>query len=266
MTLRDYVAGTGALSPLRRSLRAVAPFRAVLRKSQRRTHHLEQWDYWDYDDPGEAEGRLADEWAIIDQEAEEGRAHHPGYHNRRYRRQTVGYATAEPPEPPHRRVAKSDRARWLNPDGTFKGGFDGAVRYFEAHGYDHDTAVKIAGQIAARKRLHQGGHPKAPPRHGDLGEPPASRRLPPGAHRTPPKGYPTDRRQYAIPAWYALPLDTPAHARNAASRFPQMREYPHLSPEQRRKVWRRIVAAERRFGIEPGPDVLAAAGLRRPKG
>ncbi|AUW92856.1 MAG: hypothetical protein OWR62_02725 [Sulfobacillus thermotolerans] len=90
--------------------------------------------------------------------------------------------------------------------------------------------------------------------------PPANDKLPEGAHRTPPKGYPVDRSAYAIPQWYALPIDTPEHARNAASRFPQMDVYQVLSEEDRRIIWQRIVQAERRFGIEPGPDVLRRAG------
>jgi hypothetical protein len=82
--------------------------------------------------------------------------------------------------------------------------------------------------------------------------PPAMDKLPEGAHRTPPRGYPQDRSAYGIPDWYALPLDTPEHARSAASRFPQMDVYRELSEEEQRVVWRRIVDAERKFGIEPG--------------
>ncbi|MCL8207210.1 MAG: hypothetical protein K6V97_03930 [Actinomycetia bacterium] len=171
-------------SVLRAALATAAPFRAVLRKSQRNTHHLDQWDYWDYDDPGEAADRLADELAVIDQEAEVARPHRPGYHAKGFRRSTtdaeqmraaedalrkleairrvlaedVAHERAElrirKSETPHR-LTPAEQRRYLNPDGTFKGGFDGAVRYFEAQGYDHDTAVKIAGKIAVRKRLHK---------------------------------------------------------------------------------------------------------------
>lgn len=92
--------------------------------------------------------------------------------------------------------------------------------------------------------------------------PPQEDKLPEGAHRTPPKGYPQERSAYAIPDWYALPIDTPEHARNAASRFPQMDVYDTLSEEDRKIIWDRIVDAERKFGIEPGPEVLKRAGLR----
>ncbi len=41
---------------------------------------------------------------------------------------------------------------YQNPDGTFKGGFAGAVRYFmHVKGYSKDVATKIAGKIAAEK-------------------------------------------------------------------------------------------------------------------
>ena len=189
MGVREYLNGEAEVSPLRKSLRGSEPLREALRKSQRRTHSMENFGSFDYDDPGEEEGRLEDEQAIVDQEAEEGRAHTPGYH---------------------------------------------------ANGY--------------RPRVEKSGEPEAPPE---------KKRLPQGAHRTPPEGYPKDRSQYAIPEWYALPIDTPKHAADAASRFPQMDEYRSMSPEERKRAWRRIVAAERRFGIEPGERVLAAAGVRR---
>jgi hypothetical protein len=41
--------------------------------------------------------------------------------------------------------------KYQNPDGTFKDGFDGAVRYFESQGHSHESATKIAGKIAAEK-------------------------------------------------------------------------------------------------------------------
>ncbi len=42
--------------------------------------------------------------------------------------------------------------KYQNPDGSFKGGFDGAVRYFmNVKGYSKETATKIAGKIAAEK-------------------------------------------------------------------------------------------------------------------
>lgn len=45
--------------------------------------------------------------------------------------------------------AKCDEHK--NPDGTFKGGFEGAVAYFQCRGYSKEVAEKIAGKIAAEK-------------------------------------------------------------------------------------------------------------------
>lgn len=42
-------------------------------------------------------------------------------------------------------------AKYQNPDGTFKGGFKGAVAYFQSKGYSKESATKIAGKIAAEK-------------------------------------------------------------------------------------------------------------------
>lgn len=49
------------------------------------------------------------------------------------------------------RKSEGGDSEYKNPDGTFKGGFDGAVRYFEHKGYSHESATKIAGKIAAEK-------------------------------------------------------------------------------------------------------------------
>ncbi len=43
------------------------------------------------------------------------------------------------------------KKEYLNEDGTFKSGFDGAVKYFMAEGYSEEVAKKIAGKIAAEK-------------------------------------------------------------------------------------------------------------------
>ncbi len=40
-------------------------------------------------------------------------------------------------------------AEYQNPDGSFKGGFSGAVKYFMHQGYSKEAATKIAGKIAA---------------------------------------------------------------------------------------------------------------------
>ena len=43
------------------------------------------------------------------------------------------------------------KKEYLNEDGSFKGGFDGAVKDFMAEGYSEEAAKKIAGKIAAEK-------------------------------------------------------------------------------------------------------------------
>ncbi len=56
--------------------------------------------------------------------------------------------------------SKDGKSKYLNPDGTFKGGFDGAVKYFMSQGYSKESAEKIAGKIAAEKHM-AGGHRKS---------------------------------------------------------------------------------------------------------
>lgn len=48
---------------------------------------------------------------------------------------------------------KHKDSAYLNSDGTFKGGFDGAVKYFMSQGYSKESAEKIAGKIAAEKGM-----------------------------------------------------------------------------------------------------------------
>ncbi len=57
--------------------------------------------------------------------------------------------------------SKKYDAKYQNPDGTFKNGFDGAVEYFmHVKGYSKEEATKIAGKIAAEKG-EAGGHKKS---------------------------------------------------------------------------------------------------------
>ncbi len=46
---------------------------------------------------------------------------------------------------------KTIDAQYQNPDGSFKGGFAGAVKYFMHEGYSKEAATKIAGKIAAEQ-------------------------------------------------------------------------------------------------------------------
>ena len=69
-------------------------------------------------------------------------------HSRRLLREGVEHEEVD-------RLAKSEKKspcdRFKNEDGTFKGGFDGAVKYFMCQGHDKESATKIAGKIAAEK-------------------------------------------------------------------------------------------------------------------
>lgn len=140
VALRDYLNPVPVVSPLRKSLQDQGGLRSLM-KAQRKTHDETTWGFYDHDDPGEAEGIEEDEQNIVDQEAVVGRPHRPGQHNPRYRKP----------------VEKSDKktrynAKYQHPDGTFKGGFDGAVQYFmHVKGYSKAAATKIAGKIAAEK-------------------------------------------------------------------------------------------------------------------
>jgi phage I-like protein len=55
----------------------------------------------------------------------------------------------------HFYATKEERAAYLNPDGTFKNGFDGCVAYMiNVEGHDEDSAKKICGYIAKQKGLN----------------------------------------------------------------------------------------------------------------
>jgi phage I-like protein len=55
----------------------------------------------------------------------------------------------------HFYATKEERAAYLNPDGTFKNGFDGCVQYMmNVEGHDEDSAKKICGYIAKQKGLN----------------------------------------------------------------------------------------------------------------
>jgi hypothetical protein len=56
---------------------------------------------------------------------------------------------------------------------------------------------------------------------------------------------------YALPARRALPIEDPAHVRNAAARLEQMRRRGTVTPREYASALRRIRAAEARHGIGP---------------
>ena len=150
MGLRQYLRAEPEPSPLRKSLRTQGGIRALV-KAQRRTHDETTWGYYDHDDPGEEAGSAANAHAIVDQGPKVGRPHRPGYHADGYRKpvEKSGEAKTDTKQKPRKR--KID-PKYQNPDGTFKGGFKGAVQYFmHDKGYSKEVAMKIAGKIAAEK-------------------------------------------------------------------------------------------------------------------
>ena len=78
-----------------------------------------------------------------------------------------------------------------------------------------------------------------------------------GAPKSPPKGYPSDKSKYADPTNYKYPLETEAHVRAALSYFskPANRSKGGYSPEEQKFMWKRIIAAAKKFGIELSDDV-----------
>ncbi len=105
-----------------------------------------------------------------------------------------------------------------------------------------------------RPGFHGRGHASAVAKSGEeqLSDqrPAANKPLPKGAHRTPPKGYPTDRSQYADPATYTYPIDTPEHVRAAISYFSKPKNAARYTPATRKRMWARIRRAAQRFGIQ----------------
>lgn len=153
MGLRQYLRNEADPSPLRKSLRDQGGIRALV-KAQRRTHDETTWGYYDHDDPGEEAGAAANAHAIVDQGPKVARPHRPGYHADGYRKPVEKSAKGEREE--KAKKAKKHKRKidptYQNPDGTFKGGFDGAVKYFmHDKGYSKEVATKIAGKIAAEK-------------------------------------------------------------------------------------------------------------------
>ncbi len=87
--------------------------------------------------------------------------------------------------------------------------------------------------------------------------------LPTGASRTPPKGYPEKKESYAIPAEFKYPLDSEERIRSALSYFSVPANHNQYSPEEQKAIWKRIVRAAKKHGIELSEEVLKRAGLKK---
>lgn len=95
------------------------------------------------------------------------------------------------------------------------------------------------------------------------GKPLGEKPLPTGAHRSPPKGYPEKRTEYASPNEYKYPLDTEAHVRAAISYFSMPKNSAKYGSEERKAIWKRIVRAAKKTGIELSDEVLERAGMKK---
>jgi hypothetical protein len=91
----------------------------------------------------------------------------------------------------------------------------------------------------------------------------------PHAHRTPPKEYAEegakDPEDYADPRNFKYPLHTPENVRNALARFSNPDNRKGYTEDEQKTMWRRMVRAAKRFGIEVADDILEAAGYKGDK-
>ena len=76
-----------------------------------------------------------------------------------------------------------------------------------------------------------------------------------GAPKSPPKGYPKSKDQYADPTNFKYPLDTEAHVRAALSYFSKAKNRSGYSPQEQKFMWKRIIAATKKYDIELSDDV-----------
>jgi hypothetical protein len=76
-----------------------------------------------------------------------------------------------------------------------------------------------------------------------------------GAPKSPPKGYPTSKGKYADPTNFKYPLDTEAHVRAALAYFSKAKNRAPYSPQEQKFMWKRIIAATKKYDIELSDDV-----------
>lgn len=83
------------------------------------------------------------------------------------------------------------------------------------------------------------------------------------AHRTPPKEYREEGarspKDYADPKNYKYPLHTAENVRAAITYFSRPKNQKMYTPEERRAIWRRILRAAKRFGVEVSDAVKRRA-------
>lgn len=68
--------------------------------------------------------------------------------------------------------------------------------------------------------------------------------------KSPPKGYPKSKALYADPANWKYPIDTKKHVRAAIAYFSKAKNRAGYTQAQQDRIWGRIRAAAKKFGIE----------------
>jgi hypothetical protein len=71
--------------------------------------------------------------------------------------------------------------------------------------------------------------------------------------KTPPKGYPKNQKEYAIPEELKYPIDTYDHIKAAMTYFSQYEN--NYDSEKRKTIWRKIVSAAKKQGIEVSKEI-----------
>ncbi len=75
------------------------------------------------------------------------------------------------------------------------------------------------------------------------------------AKKSPPAGYPTDKNQYADPNNFKYPLDSAERVRSAISYFTREQHKSGYKPDEKKTMWKRILKAAEKFGIEVSDHV-----------
>jgi len=86
-------------------------------------------------------------------------------------------------------------------------------------------------------------------------------------HETPPKAHKetgaTEKKDYADPSRYKYPIHTAKNTRAALSYFSKPKNRGGYSPEEVKRVARKIIAAAKKFGIDVDEDTYKTFGLRK---
>jgi hypothetical protein len=136
-------------------------------------------------------------------------------------------------------------------------GLDGHERHYDTTAASLDDArdnALLRHRNVRVERLHSTKLPRGYRRRVEEERDPAPRRrgrLDRQHHLTAAQRRAIPLSKYALPAREALPIEDPAHIRNAAARLEQMRRRGTVTPREYASALRAIRAAEARHGIGP---------------